>query len=139
MSRSELIFLLPKNWEEVPGGGASTYMRKGRTNTNALQISLTSWNAKDNVKLDPPQFLAKWLDSINAQHVVPMESYEPERMATARFTGFEQPYCRAWTIVEETDLISATFICDAVPTVGEVEEVENMILTLGVRPAQKKK
>lgn len=114
-------------------------MRKWRNNTNALQISWTSWDATDGVKLDPSRLLGSWLDSLQVQQVTPLVSHEPDRIATSRFAREDFPYCQAWSVLEGNNLINATFICDVDPTPEEVAEVQQMVDSLGVQEAPKKR
>jgi hypothetical protein len=52
------------------------------------------------------------------------------RYGTACFSSPKFPYCQIWSLTNEIDLITATYICDFQPAPPEIEDVRQMVLSL---------
>jgi hypothetical protein len=105
-----------------------TYMRKGRTNNNALQVSVLS-NASDvRLDIDPERVIVAWVKRIGGE-VVEVSSSELGlgKMASATFSARDFAHCQAWFSTDGADTIQATFICDGAPSVDELAEVSEIV------------
>jgi len=52
------------------------------------------------------------------------------RNGSAVFSGSKFPYCQIWSLTNEIDFITATYICDSRPTAEQIEDVRQMALSL---------
>jgi hypothetical protein len=140
----KLSLALDVNWKSISGASelTKTLMRKDRTNNNALQVSWISGDGAPDGVIDPNATLKRWLSSVGA--VVEdglVEAADPGR-ATMRFSADDFAYCQAWCVVDGEHLINATFLCDELPTLEELREVEDMVASLRIvegPPAQPRK
>jgi hypothetical protein len=141
-ARSLRLHLNP-NWEEVKEvSDLPTYMRKGRTNNNALQVSFLTTTSDVHPEFNPEKFIVGWVEYIGGE-VVEVWSSESSfgKMASATFCARNFAYCQAWFSTDGTDIIQATFICDGRPGADELAEVSEMVRStnLGeVAPSKKR-
>ncbi len=126
----EHIVVAP-NWELVPTGGRiPAYMRKGRTNNNALQVSTLSTHEGQTLELDLAETVAKWTQALGGRVISTVEgdcSFGKYAKAEFEKAGFS--HCEVWQLSDGQSVLSVTYICDAPPTVPELEEVRNMALS----------
>jgi len=125
---------LNENWELV--GNASqppAFMRKGRINNNALQIS-TSINKEEKPLMPEPD-----VEKIAGASVARFGG-KPTKVfnGVCRFGKFGSSvfavnnfaHCQIWSITNGVHFLTATFICDSAPTAEEMNEVEQMVMSL---------
>jgi hypothetical protein len=125
-ARSLRLHLNP-NWEEVKGvSNVPTYMRKGRTNNNALQVSFAITTSRP--EINPEKFIIVWVEDIGGE-VGEVSSSESSfgKMASATFSAGDFAHCQAWFSTDGVNIIQATFICDGRPSADELAEVSEMV------------
>jgi hypothetical protein len=130
---------LHKDWGPIPQipGEVWTLMKKIRQDNNALQIS--SMQNRQRTKLAPPPDVERIAATMAAKFAEKIGGNVQEtssgtsrfgRYGSAVFSGSNFPYCQIWSLTDEIDLITATYICDSRPTVEEIEDVRQMVLSL---------
>jgi len=125
---------LSANWELVRDPlQIPAFMRKGRGNNNALQIS-TSIN-KDGKLLVPEPDVEKIAEaSVSRLGGKPTRIFsgvcEFGKFGSAIFAAKDFAHCQLWSITDGIHFLTATFICDALPTAEEMSEVEKMMMSL---------
>jgi hypothetical protein len=127
-ARSLRLHLNP-NWEEVKGvSNVPTYMRKGRTNNNALQVSFAITTSDARPEINPEKVIVAWVERIGGE-VVEVSSSESSfgKMASATFSARDFAHCQAWFSTDGVNIIQATFICDGPPSADELAEVSEMV------------
>jgi hypothetical protein len=132
-----LQFRLNPSWEEIEGiSETPTYMRKGRTNNNALQVSVLINTSDICPEIDPERVIVAWVKRIGgkAVEISPSESCFG-KAASATFSARDFAYCQAWFSTDGADLIQATFICDGSPSADELSEVSQMVRTMNLGEA----
>ena len=120
------------SWEKIEGvSSIPTFMRKGRGDENALQISWISIPKDKPVQMDVEEFAIEWAKSIGG--VVQRTSNGAARygkFGSAIFKAKEYPYCQVWMVSDGANFLSATFVCSHFPTNIELVEVQEMVLSL---------
>jgi hypothetical protein len=125
---------LNENWELVANAsGPPTFMRKGRRNNNALQISKAI--NKDGKPLVPEPDVEKIAEASVARF-----GGKPTRIfsgvchfgkfGSAVFAVNNFAHCQIWSITDGVHFLTATFICDSSPAAEELSEVEKMVMSL---------
>jgi hypothetical protein len=138
MGRARSLQLqLNVNWEEIKGVSKTlTYMRKGRTNNNALQISSLSITSDVRPEIDPEEFIVAWVERIGGKVVEVLSSESGlGKMAFATFSARGFAHCQAWFSTDGADTIQATFICDAQPSTDELAEVSEIVRSMNLDEA----
>jgi hypothetical protein len=114
--------------------GPPTFMRKGRLNNNAFQISF-AWNEKGKPlsKDIPVEMLAR--DLVEKQlKGKPLQEFAGDcrygNFVSVVFSAETFSHCQVWCVTNGIHLIFATFICETPPTPSELNEVEEMALSL---------
>jgi hypothetical protein len=130
--------VMHKDWSPVPiPGGVWTLMKKVRQDNNALQIS--SMQNPERTKLTPEPDVKQVAAIMAADlagkiegnvHEISSGTSKFGRYGTAVFSGPKFPYCQFWSLTNEIDFITATYICDIRPTPEEIEDVRQMVLSL---------
>ena len=136
--------VLNPSWERVDNPSVPfTFMRMGRSNSNALQISF-AWN-KERKHLDKNttvEILASKLveDQLNG---IPLRKYAGNcrygKFASIIFSAENFAHCQVWFISNGIHFLAATFICDAPPALEELAEAEAMALSLCFKEPPKKR
>jgi hypothetical protein len=138
-SARSLQFRLNPNWEEIKEiSETPTYMRKGRTNNNALQVSVLINTSDKRPEIDPERVIVAWVKRIGgkAVEISPSDSESCfGKAASATFSARDFAYCQAWFSTDGADLIQATFICDGSPSADELSEVSEMVRTMNLGEA----
>jgi hypothetical protein len=110
---------------------------KSSARHNALQIS--SMQSRQRAKLAPPPDVKRIAATMAAEFAAKIGGTVQEissgtskfgRYGSAVFSGSKFPYCQIWSLTNEIDFITATYICDSRPTVEEIEDVRQMALSL---------
>jgi hypothetical protein len=128
---------LNANWEEVKEVSKfhvyMTYMRKRRTNNNALQVSVAINTSDVRPEINPEKVIVAWVECIGGE-VVKVSSSESDfgKMATATFSAKDFAHCQAWFSTDGADVIQATFICDGPPGADELTEVLEMVRSMNL-------
>jgi hypothetical protein len=132
-----LQFRLNANWEEIKGASATpTYMRKGRMNNNALQVSVGINVSDVRPKIDPERVVVAWVDRIGGKAIEVWSSQSGfGKMASATFSARDFAHCQAWFSTDGTDIIQVTFICDGSPSAAELAEVSEMVRSMNLGEA----
>lgn len=127
-----------KDWSPIHNpGGVWTLMKKNRQDNNCLQIS--SMRNRERTRLMPPPdvkrvattMAAKFAEKIGGNvHETSSGKSDFGRYGSAVFSAPKFPYCQIWSLTDEIDLITATYICDSRPTTEEMEDVRQMVLSL---------
>jgi hypothetical protein len=131
---------LNANWEEVMWVSKfpvyMTYMRKGRTNNNALQVGVAINTSDVRPEINPEKFIVTWVEGIGGE-VVKMSSSESGfgKMASATFSARDFAHCQAWFSTDGVDIIQATFICDGPLGADELTEVSEMVRSMNLGEA----
>jgi hypothetical protein len=90
---------LNANWEEIKGVSKTTqtYMRKARTNNNALQVSVLINTSGVRPNIDPEKLVVAWVERIGGE-VVEVSSSKSGlgKMASATFSARDFAHCQAW-------------------------------------------
>ena len=127
--------VLDPSWEMVDGPyNPPAFMKKGRANNNAFQIS-SAWNdgGKSLGKSITTEVLARDL-VVRRLNGVPLREYTGRcrygEFTSVIFSAQTFAHCQVWCVSNGIHIISATFICDWPPTQEELEEVEGMALSL---------
>lgn len=125
-SRRLQIRLNP-NWEEVTNPKTLTFMRRGRTNNNAFQVSFAISASRKPHLMIPTSTVVTWAEGIGGS-VIKVSSGEVRfgEYASATFTWNEFVYCQAWFLTDGVDTVQSTFICDGPPSLIELSEVAEM-------------
>jgi hypothetical protein len=112
-------------------------MKKIRQDNNALQIS--SMQSRERTRLMPEPDVERVATTMAAKFAGKIEGNVHEtssgtskfgRYGTAVFSAPKFPYCQIWSLTDEIDFITATYICDTRPTAEEIEDVRQMVLSL---------
>jgi hypothetical protein len=127
-----------KDWETVENpGGPWTLMKRVRQDNNAVQISWMQ-NPKRTRLIPAPdvRYVAANMAEKLAEKVggkvaaISTGASQFGRYGTAAFAAQNFPYCQIWSLTDEIDFITVTYICDAQPTKEEIENVREMVLSL---------
>lgn len=127
-----------KDWSPIHNpGDVWTLMKKSRQDNNALQISSmqkptrTRLMPKPDVEQVAATMAAKLAGEIagNVQEISSGTS-KFGRYGTAVFSGREFPHGQIWSLTNEIDFITASYICDTRPTPEEIEDLRQMVLSL---------
>lgn len=108
-------------------------MRKSRRNNNAFQVSWASWDRSAAPLINLPDLLNRWVDQLGGTNIRLVPADQPHRTSSAEFSAEGFAYCRAWCITYGDNVINATFICDALPTDEELEEVTGIAENLTIK------
>jgi hypothetical protein len=127
-----------KDWSPIHNpGGVWTLMKKIRQDNNALQIS--SMQSRERTRLMPAPDVEWVATTMAAKFAGTMEGNMHEtssgtckfgRYGAAVFSAPKFPYCQIWSLTDEIDFITATYICDTLPAQEEIEDVRQMVLSL---------
>jgi hypothetical protein len=130
--------VLHKDWSTIHNpGGVWTLMKKNRQDNNALQIS--SMQSRARTRLIPVPDVHRLATTLAAKFAEKIEGNVDEtwsgtskfgRYGTAVFSGVKFPYCQIWSLTDEIDFITATYICDTQPGPEEIEDIRQMVLSL---------
>jgi hypothetical protein len=130
-------FELDRNWEAITGPRVSTYMRKGRDNNNALQVSFTINTSNVHPQIDPEEVVAAWVEHIGGAVIETSSSCSAfGKTASATFSARDLIYCQAWFSTDDIDTIQATFLCDGQPSDAELAEVSQMVHSMRLGAAE---
>ncbi|HEX3939778.1 MAG TPA: hypothetical protein VHX43_19935 [Xanthobacteraceae bacterium] len=136
-----------KNWSPIQNTGEVwTLMKKIRQDNNALQIS--SMHNGERTRLMPAPDVEHVASTMAAKLAEEIGGKVDEissgtgrfgRYGTAVFSAAKFPYCQIWSLTNEIDFITATYICDIRPSLEEIEDVRQMVLSLNliVEPSKK--
>jgi hypothetical protein len=135
MSSARSLQLRPNaNWEQIKGvSETATYMRKGRKNNNALQVSVLINTSDAQPEIDPERVVFAWVKRIGAK-ATEISSSESSfgKTASATFSAKDFAYCQVWFSTDGADTIQATFICDGPPGSDELMEVSEMVRSMNL-------
>jgi len=132
-----LLIELDGNWEAVAGPKTCSYMRKGRINNNALQVSIAVNNSNARLQIEPEELIVAWVQRIGGSNmrVSPCQS-QFGKMVTVTFSAGDFAHCRAWFSTDGMSTIQATFICDGQPSDAELTEVSQMARSMRLAQAK---
>jgi hypothetical protein len=127
-----------KDWSPIHNPGEVwTLMKKIRQDNNALQIS--SMQNRERTRLIPEPDVERVAATMATEFAGKIEGNVREtssgtskfgRYGTAISSAPKFPYCQIWSLTNEIDFITATYICDARPAPEEIEDVRQMVLSL---------
>jgi hypothetical protein len=126
-----------KDWSSIQTGSVWTLMKRSRQDNNALQIS--SMQNRERTKLKPEPDVERVASTVAEKLAGKIEGNVHEtssgtskfgRYGTVVFSGVKFPYCQIWSLTNEIDLITATYICDTRRTSQEIEDVRQMVLSV---------